>query len=158
MNIGIFVHSKTGNTLSVAQKLQDKLISSGHTASILRISATNDEEVDFKKIKLNDKPDVLGYDILIFGAPVRGFSLSAVMQSYLTSIESLEGRKTACFMTQSFPYPWMGGNRALKQLCKICIDKGANIYETGIVNWSNVSKRKILTEMLVEKLSNINSL
>jgi len=151
MKIGIFVHSKTGNTLSVAQRLQDKLISAGHTSCIHRISAVNDEEIDFKKIELHDKPDVQGYDVLVFGAPVRGFSLSAVMHSYLTSIGSLKGRETACFMTQSFPYPWMGGNRALKQLCKICTDKGANILETGIINWSNAAKRETLIQALLEK-------
>ena len=156
MKIGIFIHSKTGNTLSVAQRLQDKLISAGHATSIHRISAVNDEEVDFKKIELHDRPDVQGYDILVFGAPVRGFLLSATMQSYLTSIGSLKGRKTACFMTQAFPYPWMGGNRALKQLCKICTDKGANIFETGIINWSNAGKRETLIQALLEKLCNLS--
>lgn len=155
MKIGIYIHSKTGNTRSVAQRLQEKLISAGHTASIHSISAVHDEEADFKKVELQDKPDVLGYDVLVFGAPVRGFSLSAVMHAYLTRIGSLEGRKTACFMTQSFPYPWMGGNRALKQLCKICTDKGANIFETGIINWSNAAKRETLIRALLEKLCNI---
>lgn len=155
MKIGIFVHSKTGNTLSVAQRLQEKLTLAGHSASILRISAVNDEEIDFKKIELNDKPNAQGFDILMFGAPVRGFSLSPVMQYYLTSIGSLKDKKTACFMTQSFPYPWMGGNRAMKQLCKICTDKGANIFETGIINWSNATKRETLIQSLLEKLCNL---
>jgi len=155
MKIGIFVHSKTGNTLSVARRLQEKFTSAGHEASIHKIIADNDDEVDFKKITLQDMPNVKGYDILIFGAPVRGFSLSPVMQAFLTGVESLQGIKTACFMTQSFPYPWMGGNRALKQLCKICSDKGANVFETGIINWSNAAKRETLTQALLEKLCNL---
>jgi len=155
MKIGIFVHSKTGNTLSVARRLQEKFNTAGHEASLHKITAINDDEKDFEKITLLNMPDVKEYDILIFGAPVRGFSLSPAMQAFLTGIELLQGRKTAVYMTQAFPYPWMGGTRALKQGCKICTDKGADIFETGIINWSNSAKREALINALLEKLCNL---
>ena len=37
MNVGIIVYSKTGNTLSVAEKLQEAIRSAGHTVNIERI-------------------------------------------------------------------------------------------------------------------------
>ncbi|OQB20475.1 MAG: NAD(P)H dehydrogenase (quinone) [Firmicutes bacterium ADurb.Bin182] len=154
MKIGIVVHSQTGNTLAVAKRIMAKLSASGHTVSLLRVSAINDDESDIGKIRLSEKPDIGEYDALLFGAPVRGFSLSPVMQAYLNGVGSFKGKKTACFMTQAFPFPWMGGNRALGQLVEICRSKGADPYGTGIVNWANAAKREELIESAVEKLGN----
>jgi flavodoxin len=112
MQIGIIVHSNTGNTLLVAERLMEKLSSLGHRVSIERVSAINDDEQDVQNIRLSKKPEPGAYDVLIFGAPVRGFSLSPVMRAYLSGV-TLSGKKTACFITQGFPSPWMGGNRAL---------------------------------------------
>jgi len=39
VNIGIIVYSKTGNTLSAAQKLQEKLVAHGHVVNIEQITA-----------------------------------------------------------------------------------------------------------------------
>lgn len=155
MKIGIIVHSHTGNTLHVAQRLQEKLSAAGYSASIQRVSATNDDEGDVQKIRLSQKPDVNAFDVLIFGAPVRGFSLSPVMQAYLSGIGSLANKKTACFLTQFFPSPRMGGNRALRQLVDICRGKGAALYGTGIVNWSNAAKREKLIQAVVDDLGAI---
>lgn len=152
MKIGIIVHSHTGNTLLVAQRLKEKLSAAGQSAFIERVSAVNDEEGDIQKIRLNRNPDISAYDVLLFGAPVRGFSLSMVMQAYLHGVETLKGKKIACFMTQGFPAPWMGGKRALKQLIEICQSKGATPYGTGIVNWPNVDKREKLIQAVVEEL------
>lgn len=156
MKIGIFVHSKTGNTRSVAERLLERLTANGHTVDLQRISAENDDEADFKKIVLKDQPDVEGYDVLMFGAPVRGFSLSPVMQAYLNTLGPLANRETACFVTQFLPYPWLGGNRAIKQMSNICIVKGAKIVETGIVNWSVETKRERLIQEVIERMCHIS--
>lgn len=142
MKIGILVHSKTGNTFSVAQKLQESLQFGGHEASILKITARNDDETDFRKVVLEENPTPSGFDIVIFGAPVRGFALSAVMQAYLSGIEHLNGIKVACFLTQFFPFRWMGGIPAMNQFVQACKAKGALPYETGIINWSAKNKRE----------------
>lgn len=152
MQIGIIVHSSTGNTLSVAERLKEKLSLAGHRVSIERVSAINDDEQDVQKIRLSKKPDLSAYDALIFGAPVRGFSLSSVMQAYLSGV-SLSGKKAACFITQGFPAPWMGGNRALGQMAELLKSKGAEPYGTGIVNWPNAAKRERLIGEVTERLS-----
>ena len=152
MKVGIIVHSQTGNTLMVAQKIKEKLLTAGHAVSLLKVSALNDEEGDAQKVRLKEKPDIDGYDAVLFGAPVRGFSLSPVMQAYLSQIGSLSGKKTACFLTQQFPHPWMGGNRAMKQMLAFCGGKGAAVYGTGIVNWSNAENREKLIHAVVGKL------
>lgn len=155
MKIGIIVHSHTGNTLSVAEKLKEKFLSAGHSVSLHRVSAHNPEETNVQKIQLNERPEIRSYDVLLFGAPVNAFSLSPVMQSYLSAIESLKSKKVACFMTQSFPFPWMGGNRSLKQMTDICQSKGAHPYEIGIVNWTKMPKLEKRINTVVEKLSRL---
>ena len=44
MNIGIIIHSFTGNTLSVAEKIRDELGKSGHKASIERVKAVGESK------------------------------------------------------------------------------------------------------------------
>ena len=39
MNIGIIVYSQTGNTLSVAKKLEEKLSLAGHSATLEQVKA-----------------------------------------------------------------------------------------------------------------------
>ena len=109
----------------------------------------------YKKYGLAKKTDTNMYDVLIFGAPVRGFSLSPVMQAFLYDIGSLSNKKTACFLTQFFPSPRMGGNRALKQMVDICCSKGTAPYGTGIVNWANAAKREKVIQSVIDKLCSI---
>lgn len=154
MKIGLFIHSNTGNTYSVAEKLQNKLISGGHTVVLKKLEVVggeNTNEADINKIKFDPLPDASGYDALVFGAPVRGMSISPVLSAYLSKIPSLKGQKVDLFVTQYFPYPWMGGKHAISQMKKICEDKGALVGKTGIVNWKN-KKREQMIEDVVNQL------
>lgn len=146
MKIGIIVHSHTGNTYSVAEKLKDRLSAAGHSVTLEKVTALNDDQMNPNKIQLKGIPDINTYDALIFGAPVRGFSLSAVMKAYLTNAESLKNKKTACFVTEGFPFPWMGGNRAIAQMKDICSSKGCEVCGTGVINWSNKKRNSMIAE------------
>jgi NAD(P)H dehydrogenase (quinone) len=150
MKTGIFVHSKTGNTYAIAQKLKDRFLLKRHLVSLEKITAEDDGQPVADKVVLVSAPDVQGYDFLIFGAPVRAFSLSAVMAAYLSELETLEGVKVFCYVTQSLPFPWMGGNRAVRQMKEILSAKGAEILGSGVVNWSG-RNREYMISALVEK-------
>lgn len=152
MKIGIIVHSQTGNTYSVAQKLQERLLSTGHSVNLERLIPVDEKQGIAKNIQLKAIPDLTKYDVLVFGAPVRGASISPVLDAYLTQVASLQGKKVACFVTQFFPYRWMGGNRAISQMKKIFESKGATVFGTGIVNWKNSHREEMITDV-VEKLS-----
>lgn len=154
MNIGILVHSRTGNTLSVAEKLKQALQKAGHTARIERVTAVNEESSAGTNVTLKDIPDAAGYDAVLFGAPVHGFSLSPVMGKYLSQIGALKGKKVGCFVTQHFPKPWMGGNRAIKQMTGLCQAKGAAVAGTGVVNWSNKAREAQISSV-VEQLGKL---
>ena len=154
MNIGIILYSQTGNTYSVSLKLKDKLITAGHSVDIKRLKVIGEVRPRTKDVKFEMLPDTEPYDVLVFGSPVQAFSLSSVMASYLTQIVSLQGKKVALLVTQFFPFPWMGGNRTVGQMKKICESKGAIVCGAEIVNWSNPSREKRISEV-VEKFSKL---
>lgn len=156
MKVGILVHSKTGNTLNVAGKIVQKLKTDGYSASIEQIIAANDEETDINKIRLTNTPNINQYDVVIFGGPVRGFSLSPILKSYLLKCESLQGKKVKCYVTQFFPYPWMGGRRAIEQMKDLCESKGSEVVDTAIINMKNKNVDKMIADA-VEKLSCLKS-
>lgn len=153
MNIGIIIHSYSGNTLSVAEEIKNELVEQGHTVIIDRVTAVNEDPNSAGNVQLKTIPEISNYDVLIFGAPVRAFSLSPVMKLYLTGLNSLKGKKIGCYVTQQLPFPWMGGNNAVRQMVKFCKTKGAAVLETGIVNWSNKKTEKI--DRVVSKMSTI---
>ena len=151
MNIGIVVYSKTGNSYFVAREIKEHLEKAGHSVSIEKLNASNEDQMDASKIHLSNSPNIEGYDLVIFGAPVHGFALSAVMKSYLNSIKTLKGLNIAAFVTQAFPFKRMGGEQSIEQFIKICKAKGGEVSETGIVNWSSIIRKKQI-ENLAEKM------
>ena len=152
LNIGIIVYSQTGNTYSVALKLKEKLITTGHSANIERLIPTVDVHPGVKNLQLKTRPKVDTYDALVFGSPVQGFTVSPAMISYLSQIASLKSKKVSCLVTQFFPFPWMGGNRAIARMKKICESKGAVVCGTGIVNWTGGRRDQKIIEV-VDRLS-----
>lgn len=154
MNIGIIVHSHTGNTLSVSQKLEESFLKAGHSAKIERVTAVNEDPNAAKNCVLKTAPDVRTYDTLVFAAPVRGFALSPVMKLYLSGISSLSGKKVGLFVTQTFPRPWMGGNQAMRQMKEACEQKNAAVLKTGIINWKS-SKREEQIKSLVDAFTKL---
>ena len=134
MNIGMIVYSHTGNTWSVAQKLEAKLSAAGHAVTMERIEVTGEVEPG-KLVQFVTQPDPAPYDALVMGAPVMAFSLSPVMNQYLKQVAPLEGKKVACLVTEAFPFAWLGGNRAVRQMTRLLSAKGATVTGSGVVNW-----------------------
>ena len=157
MNIGIFVNSKTGNTLFVAKKLKDRLAAMGHKVALEKVVAGNDGEMDPGKIVLSNPPSIKGYDMLVFAAPVNGARLAFGMQAYLQSRPSLESKLLAGFVTEAFPFPWMGGNQAIRGMEKLVQAKGGTLSAAGVVNWMFTGKRKALIAETIEKIAAISN-
>lgn len=152
MNIGIIIHSQTGNTNSVAMKLQEKLSEAGHHAVIEHLKVVGELKPGAKDIQFGTLPETEKYDAIVFGSPVQAFALNPVMKSYL-SLASIKNKKVGCLITQFFPYPWMGGNQALQQMKVLCEASGALVGESAIVNWSSPHRQKKIVDG-VDKLSN----
>ncbi len=143
MKIGIVIHSYTGNTLEVAQKIQDKFLENGKDVEIQRVSMVGGDKPRGKDINFENLPDLEKYDALIFGSPVHAFSLSLAMKTYLEQIQSLKDKKIALFVTKGNRFNWMGGNQAIKKMSKICQSKGGIILGSGIIVWNKQRDQKI---------------
>jgi len=154
MKIGIIIHSQTGNTHSVALKLKEKLSAAGHSVDLERLKVVGALRRGIRDIQFETLPNAWQYDALVFGAPVEAFSLSPVMIGYLTQVASLQSKKVACLVTQFFPYPWMGGNRAINQMKKICESKGAVVFGSEVINWSS-SRRNLKIIEAVDRLGRL---
>lgn len=153
MNVGMIVYSQTGNTYSVAQKLEEKLAAAGHAVTLERIEVIG-EVAPGQPVQFKTLPDPTKYDALVFGSPVQAFSLCQAMVEYLKQVESLQGKKVALLVTEFFPYPWMGGNRAVRQMTRLCKSKSATICGSGIVNWSKRRREQQIVEV-VDELSGL---
>ena len=148
MKTGIIIHSHTNNTMSVGQRLAEAMITQGVSVKLERVIAINEDPNTKDAIHLAASPDVSVYDYIILGAPVRGFSLSPVMTAYLSTLSDLKGKRVACFVTEHFPKPWMGGNRALKQMVQYISRLGGTVTNTAVINWTN-KERETQIENLV---------
>ncbi len=145
MNICLVVHSQTGNTRSVADRLLAELEESGHTAVVFDVKPSGGSEQKPETIVFDDPPSLEGYQGFVFAAPVHGFSLSPVMAAFMKTLPPLGGRTSACFVTQAFPFAWMGGNRAVRQLCRLCEERGASVRGTGVVNWGRSCRERLVS-------------
>jgi len=152
LNIGMMVYSETGNTLSVAEKIKERLVAAGHTVTIERVTVDGNPRRMGADIKFGAMPDTTPYQALVVGSPVQAFSLSLPMAGYLKQAGSLEGKQVACLVSQALPYPWMGGNHAIQQMKQLCESKGATVVGSGIVNWAKW-RRKQTTQEAVDALS-----
>lgn len=154
MKIGVIIHSHTGNTLSVGERLKETLLAKGHTVQLERVTAVNEDPNAKDAVRLKDIPDVSGYDAVILGAPVRAFSLSPVMKVYLSQLPELSGKKVSCFVTEHFPKPWMGGNHSVNLMIRAIEKKGGKVMDKGIVNWSSKAREEQIKDVLL-RLSQI---
>ncbi len=155
MNICILVNSLTGNTLSIAEKLKIKLEKNNNLVSLEKIEPIGGEnvnETNISNINFEKIIDFNNYDLIIIGSPVRGFSISNTLKSYLDKVNSLKNKKVSLFVTHFFPFSFLGGNQTIKQNIKICEEKDAIISNTGIIDWKN-KKREEQIENLVNTFS-----
>ena len=142
----MIVYSQTGNTRSVAQKLQEKLSAAGHTVTMERIEVVG-EVAPGQPVQFSATPDPLPYDALVFGSPVQAFSLCQAMVEYLRQVAPLQGKTVACLVTEAFPFPWLGGNRAVRQMTRLCKAAGADVCGSGIVNWMKKAREQQIVDV-----------
>ena len=154
MKIGVFVHSRTGNTIQVAEKLIKQLEADGHTTELHEVKASEGAEDKPDTLEFESIPAMTEYDGLVFGAPVHAFSPAPVMSAFLKKSPSLGGKTLGCFVTQAFPFPWMGGNRALGLMKSLCHQKGGKVSGAGVVNWGRSCRERLIGEVVL-KLSGV---
>jgi flavodoxin len=151
MNIGIVIYSLSGNTLSVAERIKERLTENGHIVSLEQIQISGKTPAQPGKFELTVIPDVSGYDALILGSPVQAFSLHPVMKAYLAKLPKLDGKKVALFVTKQLPVLWLGGTGSIKRMKAECEKQGAKVIGSDIVVWVP-SKRDQTTAECVQNM------
>jgi len=149
MNIAILVYSYTGNTLLAANRLKEKLETTGHAVTLTSIKA-KDENPNGTQVELTVIPDPTPYDRIILASPVRGFQVSPIMKAYLSQWPLLKDKPVACLVTHAFPFEWMGGKTAIKMMNDLVSAKQAKPVVSAIVNGG---KKEADLVKMVERLS-----
>jgi flavodoxin len=148
MSIGIIVYSQTGNTYSVATTLYNHLLQGGYKVELKRIETSRDMKKSPSIFEFTTKPNVEKYDTIVFASYVEAFSLCPVMKKYLEDIKSLKNKKVAYFVTEMFPYSWMGGNHAVSKMKEICNSKDAISLSSSVVNWKNKHREELIKKVI----------
>lgn len=146
--IGLVVYSHTGNTLSVAERLQQELQGRGHRCDLFRLQIEGEAKPGRKHYDFASLPELAVYDSLIFASPVHGFSLATPMESYFRTLVTVQGKLVSLFVTHHFPYAWLGGNRALSQMRSHIATRGGIMGESGVINWSNRKREDEIRELV----------
>ncbi len=154
MKIGIIIYSQSGNTRSVAEKIKDKLVSSGHDAVIDEIKISGKIPAEQGKFEIDSSPSPGQYDALIFGAPVQAFSLNPVMKKYMESLPPLDGKNTVLFVTKRLPLLFAGGTGSIALMKKACETRGAKVIQTGMVVWAEKKRNQSIKEN-VDKITSV---
>lgn len=149
MKTGIIVYSHSGNTRQAAQKLLETMLGKGCEAELMEVKAANPSpEIKISQVQLTAMPEVEGFDRLVFASPVWAFSLSGVMKAYLGGLPVLKSKEINLFVTHQLPLPWMGGNKAIRQMKTLCEAKGGQVTASAVISWSNKRRERDLTNML----------
>ncbi len=149
MKVGVVVYSETGNTLFVAQKIIERLNASGNQAVLERIKTIGKPNpADRSEVHYESLPVLEGYDAFVFGSPVHGFQVATPMAKFIPQAVHIKGKKAVGFVTEKFPFPWMGGDRSLSQLESLLKSGGALSCKAGIVNWSGGNRQELIQEVV----------
>ncbi len=156
MKIGIIVRSNSGNSLLVARKLEKKLKRAGKDVLLEEVKLVEEFKPEQKEFDFVEPlPDLSVYDVIVFASCVQAFSLNLPMKQYFETVGSLKKKKVILLVTQFFPFQWMGGNRAVGQMKKICEGKGGKVIGSGVVNWAGENRRKRKMAMVVKELAGL---
>jgi NAD(P)H dehydrogenase (quinone) len=147
MKIAVVIYSYTGNSFSIGKKIVRNLQNKSIDAHLIRVNVYEDQPSK-TDILLGETESIESFDKIIFGSPVRAFSLAPAMVKYLQQIESLKGKRVSCFVTKQLPFSWTGGTSALRKMVSLCKEKGADIEKTGIINWASKNREQLIDDLI----------
>ena len=153
MKTGIIIYSQTGHTRQAAQRLGDAMRDKGQECELLEVQVSNPKpESSLDKLEFTVRPSPEGFDRLVFASPVCAFSLCEVMKAYMAGLPSLSGKRISLFVTHHFPLPWMGGSNAIKQMKRLCEEKGGQVESHAVISW-NERRREADIAGMIDRLA-----
>lgn len=144
MNIGIIIHSKSGNTLYIAKEIELEL-KEKHSVEIVQLKESYPIEV----------PEVAQFDALIFGSSVESLGIEAHMKRVMKKLPTLNGKMVFNFTNQFFPFSILGGFQARNKMRKIVKKKGGNLQGEAIIHWLPSKKKSTDTQTMLDEIKQI---
>ncbi len=146
MKIGLIIHSQTGHTLEVAEKLVVMLQNKGHQVELVHIKS---EKPAAEKAPLPlQLPNIDAYEGIVFGSHVEAFQLAAPMKLALDKLTTLKGKTIGCLVTQQLKKPWLGGSWASMKMSKICESKEGLVKAVTSIQWSAHDRDELINHAL----------
>jgi len=137
MKIVIIVHSQSGTTLQFAEQISAKLKEKKHDVELTHLqtdpvikSGSVRKTAPFKFTNL---PDIKDYELILLGGPVWAFSASPIAITALEKLGNLSEKKFLPFVTMGFPFPGMGGKKAIAMMSNKAKEAGANVLPGKII-------------------------
>jgi flavodoxin len=131
MKVAIIVHSKTGTTRKFGDRIAERLKRDVHSTDLVQIETDvpikSGSVRSCEKFKITNLPDIKGYDALLFGGPVWGFSASPVIIECMNALGDLDGKKVLPFVTAGFPFKFMGAKQAIAYMSRSAVGKKATV-------------------------------
>ncbi|MFA6889905.1 MAG: flavodoxin domain-containing protein [Bacilli bacterium] len=147
MKIAIVYVSYTGNTKEVAFAIERALKATHHEVSLFALE-TNPHDPKVANLTLKAIPSLQKFDGVVLGSPVHGFGLSIAMNAFLKETSLFQGKKVYPFVTQFFPFAWMGGSASLKAFKKLIQVKDGIPLSGYIINWSRCHRNKAIQNLV----------
>lgn len=134
----IIVHSSTGTTRKFADKIAGKLRENGHSTIVTQLETDvpvkSGSVRSCEKFVITNLPKIKEYDAVLLGGPVWGFSASPVIIACIDALDDLKGKKVIPFVTQGFPFKFMGGKQAIALMSRHAASKQATTLRGAIVS------------------------
>jgi hypothetical protein len=156
MKVCIMFHSVTGSTRQFAERIAGALHKDGHTVDLHPLqtdvpvkTGSIRQPMNFQLLNL---PDVSGYDAVLAGAPVWGFSVAPVAYKALMELPGLAGKRFLPFITMGMFARGMGGTVSAKQLAKAAMKNGANVLPGAAIVPKMFHDYQVLMDCEAEKI------
>jgi len=156
MTIGIIVYSYTNNTLTIAKQLEEVLIEKGFNVDLESIKAFN-ENPNNTNIVLSNLPNLKRYDTIIFASCVRGFDCAPIFKTYMNTLKTLKEKRCAGFVSQYFPWDFLGGTQSLKRLNELVEKKEGTFFPLKSIHVKSKQKDQQISELIAKCVDWIQS-
>ncbi|MDD3803207.1 MAG: hypothetical protein PHW02_02320 [bacterium] len=137
MKILIVFYSETGNTKLFAEEVKKAVEKKNIVCDMIQIETdvpARNYNPSNQVLNIKNMPDAEGYDYVILGGPVMAFRANYATMKCIKEINGIKGKKFIPFVTQHFPFPFMGGTNAISMMSKEAKKAGAEVLEGSIIN------------------------
>ncbi len=125
MKVAIIVHSKTGNTMKLAQKIESLLHERNYKVGLFDLQTDVSLHPGIKEFQITNLPDLSQYDIILAGAPVWAFRASPLIVKAIATVTGIEGKIFVPFVTMHFPFPNLLGGSVLNKMRALSLKRSA---------------------------------